>query len=190
MVRDSEWEAISKNDSDYDGKFYYAVSTTLIFCRPSCHSKMPLRKHVTVYQTIDAAQEAGFRPCKRCRPDKEIAMSSQLELVHQTLEYVNDHLTETLTLESIADKLFVSSTYLQKIFKEEMKESPSQYVISMRLEKAKALLQSTDTRVIDIANSLGYVNAGHFATVFQRHVGQSPTQYRSQAQTKENPHHA
>lgn len=71
-----------------------------------------------------------------------------------------------------------------------MKESPSQYVVSRRLEKAKELLKSTNSRVIDIANSIGYVNAGHFATVFQRCVGKSPTQYRSQAQTKENSYHA
>jgi AraC family transcriptional regulator of adaptative response / methylphosphotriester-DNA alkyltransferase methyltransferase len=63
-MRDSEWEAIHTNDFKYDGIFYYGVSTTLIFCRPSCHSKMPLRKHVSVFQTIDMAQQTGYRPCK------------------------------------------------------------------------------------------------------------------------------
>jgi AraC family transcriptional regulator of adaptative response / methylphosphotriester-DNA alkyltransferase methyltransferase len=189
-MNEKEWCAVFTNNTAYDDLFFYGVSTTLIYCRPSCRSKTPLRKHVSIFVNQTDAISAGYRPCKRCRPDKTIVISSQVELVHQTVEYVNTHLSETLTLASIADKLFVSSTYLQKIFKGEMKESPSQYVISIRLEKAKALLQTTNTRVIDIANSIGYVNAGHFATVFQRHVGQSPTQYRSQSQTKENPHYA
>lgn len=190
MMRDSEWKAIKKNDSNYDGKFYYAVSTTLIFCLPSCPSKVPLRKHVTVFPTLHEARESGYRPCKRCRPDMKTTISRQVEFVEQAVKYINNHLTKSLTLVDIADNIFISPTYLQKVFKTEMNISPSQYVLNMRLKKAKELLQSTELTVIDIASTIGFKNAGHFATVFKRHFGQTPTQIRLQVQTKENPHHA
>ena len=190
MMRDSEWKAIKKNDSNYDGKFYYAVSTTLIFCFPSCPSKVPLRKHVTVFHTPHEAREAGYRPCKRCRPEMKTTICRQVEFVEQAVKYINNHLTESLTLVDIADNVFISPTYLQKVFTAEMNISPSQYVLNMRLEKAKELLQSTEIPVVDIASTIGFKNAGHFATVFKRHVGQTPTQVRLQVQTKENPHHA
>ncbi|MFX3673068.1 MAG: bifunctional transcriptional activator/DNA repair enzyme AdaA [Paenisporosarcina sp.] len=189
-MRDSEWKAIKMNDSNYDGKFYYAVSTTLIFCLPSCPSKLPLRKHVTVFPALDEAKEAGYRPCKRCTPDRKITISRRAEFVEKAVAYINNHLTEPLTLVGIADNVFISPTYLQKIFKDEMNISPSQYVLSVRLLKAKELLRLKEMPVIDIASSIGFGNAGHFATAFKRHVGQSPTQYRLQAQEKENSHHA
>ncbi|WP_017380315.1 bifunctional transcriptional activator/DNA repair enzyme AdaA [Paenisporosarcina sp. TG-14] len=181
-MKEIEWIAVSNNDDAFDGQFYYGVSTTLIFCRPSCHSKMPLRKHVSIFYTLRSAKDASYRPCKRCRPEDLIYTHPSTKLVNQTLSIIESQLTSPLTLKDMAEQLFVSSTYLQKVFMKETKVSPSRYLTNVRMSKAKHLLQHTDLLVINIAQSVGYQNAAHFSTAFQRYTGNSPTQYRTKVQ--------
>lgn len=69
MTSEEKWNCVIKNDISSDGKFFYAVKTTKIFCKPSCKSKTPLRNNVTFFNTKQQAINAGYRPCKRCRPD-------------------------------------------------------------------------------------------------------------------------
>lgn len=70
-MQDIYWNAVKNSDPSYDGVFFYAVTTTNIFCRPSCKSRLPKREHVMFFRTKEEAKSKGFRPCKRCRPDDE-----------------------------------------------------------------------------------------------------------------------
>jgi AraC family transcriptional regulator of adaptative response/methylated-DNA-[protein]-cysteine methyltransferase len=67
---DERWESVISRDKAADGVFYYAVATTGIYCRPGCASRLPLRKNVAFYESAETAKQAGYRPCKRCKPDK------------------------------------------------------------------------------------------------------------------------
>lgn len=84
MTLKDKWDAVKQNDKTCDGIFFYAVKSTGIFCRPSCKSRLPKKDNVTFFNTADQALAAGFRPCKRCRPDllefepiKEIAKKNK-----------------------------------------------------------------------------------------------------------------
>lgn len=181
-MKEIEWIAVSNNDETYDGQFFYGVSTTLVFCRPSCHSKKPLRKHVSIFPSLAEAVDAGFRPCKRCRPEDMVYIHPRSQLVNQTIKIIEVHFAEPLQLNLLAEHLFVSPTYLQKVFTKEMKVSPTGYLVTTRMSKAKHLLQTTDLLIINIAQSVGYRNAAHFSTTFHQHIGLSPTQYRTKVQ--------
>jgi len=181
-MKEIEWMAVSNNDATFDGQFFYGVSTTLIFCRPSCHSKVPQRKHVSIFSTQSSAIKAGYRPCKRCCPEDLIFIHPISQLVIQTTAIIDSQFAKPLTLKGMAEQVFVSSTHLQKVFTKEMKVSPSRYLMKSRMSKAKQLLQHSDLLVIEIAQSVGYQNASHFSTAFLRYTGNSPTQYRTKVQ--------
>ncbi|MGB3259705.1 bifunctional transcriptional activator/DNA repair enzyme AdaA [Paenisporosarcina sp.] len=181
-MNEIEWLALSKNDRRFDGQFFYGVSTTLIFCRPSCPSKVPLRQHVSIFLSQRAAIDAGYRPCKRCRPEDLSFVQSRSQIVNQAIGIIETHLAENLTLKKLAEQLFVSPTYLQKVFTKEMKLSPARFLLKARMDQAKHLLRTTDLLVCDIAQTVGYVNSAHFSTVFHRQTGESPTHYRTKVQ--------
>ncbi|MCZ8538145.1 helix-turn-helix domain-containing protein [Paenisporosarcina quisquiliarum] len=181
-MKEVEWLALSKNDRRFDGQFFYGVSTTLIFCRPSCPSKVPLRQHVSIFLSQRAAIDAGYRPCKRCRPEVLSFVHSRSQIVNEAIEIIKTKLDEPLTLKKLAERLFVSPTYLQKVFTKEMKISPARFILESRMDQAKHLLRTTDLLICDIAQTVGYVNAAHFSTVFHRHTGESPTYYRTKVQ--------
>lgn len=181
-MKEFEWIAIRNNDNRFDGQFFYGVSTTLIFCRPSCPSKLPLRQHVSIFLSQGAALEAGYRPCKRCCPDDVAFVQPRSQIVNQTIEIIETQLAEPLTLKKLAEQLFVSPTYLQKVFSKEMNVSPTRYLMKARMDLAKQQLLTTDLQVSDIAQSVGYLNAAHFSTAFHKYTNQSPTHYRTEVQ--------
>lgn len=179
-----QWNAIIQCDSSYDGQFFYAVKTTGIFCRPSCKSRGPMKDNVLIFITVDAAMEAGFRACKRCRPD-QLRWPDE-ELVHKTEEYIGAHYSESLTLGGIAKALHISQYHLHRVFKRMGGSTPVQYLLQKRLTEAKQLLQDTDLNVTEVAVSVGFINTAHFSTLFRKQFGQSPKVYRSQVRSSDS----
>lgn len=177
-MNEAIWKAIVDCDPSFDGQFYYGLVTTRIFCRPSCKSKTPKRDHVKIFQTPAQAEQAGLRPCKRCRPEELAWRSADAELVQKLVEVIDSSYTEPLTLQQMAEKLFVSPFYLQRSFKRVMHISPGKYVTQKRMEQAKKLLAETSGSVTDIALQVGFRNSAHFASVFQKETLYQPTQYR------------
>ncbi|MDN4592611.1 bifunctional transcriptional activator/DNA repair enzyme AdaA [Polycladomyces subterraneus] len=176
-MHDEQWKAIVNCDPSYDGEFYYGVSTTGIFCRPSCKSKTPKRENVRIFPSIDEAVKAKFRPCKRCRPDQERRPDE--DLAHQTARSIEQHYTVALTLETIAKGVHVSPYHLHHVFKRIMNMTPVDYLLAKRLEEAKRWLSESNRSVTEIAVSVGFTNIGHFSTMFHKKTGMSPTMYRS-----------
>ncbi|MED0770475.1 bifunctional transcriptional activator/DNA repair enzyme AdaA [Bacillus siamensis] len=183
ILTDEKWNAIIHNDVSYDGVFYYAVKTTGIFCRPSCKSRVPNKENVLVFATAEAAIKRHFRPCKRCRPNG-LRLPDE-EWVAQITEYIDGHYHEPLTLSVLADMCHGSPYHLQRTFKKIRGISPIEYVQKKRLAKAGDLLMHTDKTVMEIALTVGFPNTAHFATLFKKRTGSSPTEYRKTAGTRQ-----
>ncbi len=176
-MQEEQWNAISHCDPSYDGKFFYAVKTTGVFCRPSCKSRVPNRDNVLVFMTADAAMADGFRACKRCRPDKFHWPAE--ELSHRTIEYINTHYIEPLTLSVIARSLHINQYHLHHTFKRIVGKTPVEYLLQKRISEAKRLLKESNLTVTEVAVAVGFVNAAHFSTVFRKQQGFPPSTYRS-----------
>jgi AraC family transcriptional regulator, regulatory protein of adaptative response / methylphosphotriester-DNA alkyltransferase methyltransferase len=170
------WQAIATNNPIYDGKVYYGVQTTRIFCRPSCKSRLPLKEHVHIFKNIDQALAENFRPCKRCKPDG--LKQPNEEWIAQIIHWIDAHYMETLSLEKLAELFHGSPYHLHRTFKRIKGITPSAYIQQIRIEKAMKLLKGTDQTVMEIAAAVGIPDPAHFATFFQKRTGLSPTKYR------------
>ncbi|WP_213587386.1 bifunctional transcriptional activator/DNA repair enzyme AdaA [Paenibacillus sp. J2TS4] len=175
-MSEEKWRAIVQNDSSYDGKFYYAVKTTGIFCRPSCKSRVPNKDHVKIFTYAEEALSEGFRPCKRCKPDG-MRLPDE-EWVEQIAQWIEKNYTEAWTLDMLADKFHGSPYHLQRTFKRVMKMSPAEYIQQVRIAKAMDDLASTNKTITEVALAVGIPNAAHFATLFHKRTGLTPTNYR------------
>jgi AraC family transcriptional regulator of adaptative response / methylphosphotriester-DNA alkyltransferase methyltransferase len=175
-MNDESWQAIILNDASYDSKFYYGVITTGIYCRPSCKSRVPVRKNVKLFENHLQAIAENFRPCKRCKPD-----GGRLPIeegVAQIVQFIETRYIESLTLGKLA-KIFHGSPYhLQRTFKRVQGMSPAAYILQTRINKARLLLEQTELPVTDIAFVVGIPNTSHFSTQFHTETGSTPTNYR------------
>ena len=174
-MREEQWRAIVECDAAYDGQFYYAVATTGIYCRPSCKSRTPKPENVRIFTRREEAAEQ-YRPCKRCRPDA--VRWPDEELAERVRAVIGQRYAETLTLQRMAEELHVSPYHLHHVFKRVTGQTPNDVLVATRLAKAKELLTAKGRSVTEVAGAVGYGNAGHFATVFVKHVGVSPREYR------------
>lgn len=176
------WRAIVECDDAYDGRIYYGLVTTGIFCRPSCKSKTPKQENVKLFSTPDEARRAGLRPCKRCRPDELEWVSFDDELANKLADLIQKAYGEPLSLQDMATRLYISPYYLQRCFKKVMKMSPARFLLLTRLEKAKSMLLDSKESITAIALKVGFQNSAHFSAVFHKHVGCSPSSYRDIAE--------
>jgi AraC family transcriptional regulator of adaptative response / methylphosphotriester-DNA alkyltransferase methyltransferase len=183
VLTDQMWQAIVQCDSSFDKAFYYGVSTTGIFCRPSCKSRTPNREHVRVFRASGEALSQQYRPCKRCRPDG-LRLPDE-EWTARIADWILSHLVETVTLERLAEEFHASPFHLQRIFKKMTGVTPAVYAQRERMEKAKLMLASPELTVADVGMSVGIPSAAHFSTLFKKATGQTPSQYRSVWNEKE-----
>lgn len=142
------WKQLCERDRA--GKFFYAVTTTGVFCRPECKSRRPLRENVRLFATIEDARQAGYRPCKRCKPD--IPLSDALGTVRAHLERNLDRAVSLAELGHIAG---MSPFTIQRVFKQQMGASPLQYQRSLRAGKLRDALR-LQGRVTDAIYDAGF----------------------------------
>lgn len=175
-VTDDQWEAIVRNDAEFDGQFVYAVKTTGVFCRPSCPSKLPRREHVRMFPTAAEALAARFRPCKRCGP--AASQRPRDQWIGVVADYVDRHIQSKLTLDRLAAACYSTPYHLHRIFKQVMGVTPAAYVLRRRIDMAKALLLASDDPVAAVGAGVGLPNAPHFAALFKQATGYTPAGYR------------
>jgi AraC family transcriptional regulator of adaptative response / methylphosphotriester-DNA alkyltransferase methyltransferase len=176
VLTDTMWQAIVTCDSSHDGTFFYGVSTTGIFCRPSCKSRTPAKQNIRVFRNARQALTQQYRPCKRCRPDG-IRLQGE-EWVDQIAGWIREHYAEPITLDRLADTFHAGASHLQRTFKRLQGESPAVFLQQIRLFKAQEMLESHDLTISEIADRIGFVNAAHFSTLFVTKTGITPSQYR------------
>lgn len=185
MNDDKKWEAVISNNKEADGQFFYAVKSTGIFCRPSCSSRVPNKKNVLYFDSREAAITAGFRPCKRCRPDldeyKPIA-----EIADEIKAIIEKSFLDKQALDDKLNIIGMSRQRMSQIFKQHYNKTITQYSNALRLEAAKEMLKNSDQQVIDIAYSLGFESLSAFFTFFRKHTDMTPGEFRGIAETPSN----
>ena len=174
---DEMWDKIIACDQKYDGLFYTAVKTTKIYCRPSCRSRKPKKINVDFYPDILTVEKAGFRACKRCRP--QVNHSPHTELVRNVIAFLLKHYQQKLVLQDIADHVGVSSFYLERLFKQETSDTPRTYLEKIRIDKAVHLLKNTDRTNLEICYEVGFQSPSNFYKVFRQTRNCSPSEYRN-----------
>ena len=144
------WKQLAARDTQ--ARFFYGVATTGVFCRPGCASRQPLRANVRFFPTADAAQAAGFRPCKRCNPATAIAWSRPLDEIRAHIEA---HLDRPVRLEELGRVAGLSPFTVQRLFKREMGVSPLEYQRALRAGRLRGALKQGES-VTDAIYTAGF----------------------------------
>jgi AraC family transcriptional regulator of adaptative response / methylphosphotriester-DNA alkyltransferase methyltransferase len=177
LTYDEMWTATVNSDKNCDGAFFYVVKTVGVYCRPSCKSRTPLRKNVSFFETSADAQNAGYRPCKRCQPDLPHFEPAE-DLAKKAKDLIDNAKGNEENLTQMVAQLGVSASHLSFIFKQRYKMSPLHYLNEVRLQKAKTLLSETDMPILDVAGEVGYESLSAFYRLFKKYTGMAPKAYR------------
>ena len=183
------YRAASSRDGRFDGMFITAVTTTKIYCRPSCPAMTPKRAHMRFYPTPAAAQEAGFRACKRCRPDAAPGSpewDSRADLVARAVRLIGDGVIEREGVSGLAARLGYSSRQLHRLLFNELGTGPLRLAVAHRVQNARVLLETTDLSVSDVAWASGFGSIRQFNDQIREVFALSPTEIRKSA-TRANP---
>lgn len=173
---DGRWEAVVGRDSARDGEFVFAVSTTGVYCRPSCPARRPRRENVTFFRRPDEAERAGYRACLRCRP-RSVSGHAPADGVKQICRYIEQHLDEPVTLGSLGRVFGQSPFHLQRRFKAVVGITPREYADSCRLRQFKRSLQAGDN-VTRAMYDAGYGSSSRLYERTASQLGMTPDKYR------------
>jgi AraC family transcriptional regulator, regulatory protein of adaptative response / methylated-DNA-[protein]-cysteine methyltransferase len=174
---DAYWRATLARDEAADGIFVYAVSSTRIYCRPSCPSRKPARRHVTFFRTATAAERAGFRPCRRCRPQDSAGADPRVALVTQVCRLIDGHGEERLSLDAISRQVGTSPHRLRRAFKHVTGITPREYADARRLGRFKQRLREGSS-VTHALYDAGYGSSSRVYEHAQERLGMTPGTYR------------
>jgi len=170
------WSAVLSRDASRDGSFVFAVRSTGIYCRPSCPARRPARKQVSFFSLPEAAEQAGFRACKRCRPHRAQAANPQIDLVRRICHAIDEHDEEPLTLKALSAETRVSAHHLQRTFKDVMGITPRQYAESRRLKQFKSNVKNGSS-VINAMYDAGYGSSRSLYETSGSRLGMTPATY-------------
>ena len=178
---DQCYQSVLTRDSRFDGRFFVAVRTTGIYCRPICRVKPPLRKNVTFYTHAAEAEAAGYRPCKMCRPElapgsSPMEVSSQL--ARTTASFLNQDFLAEHSLEELAARLDVTDRQMRRVFHQEFGVSPIEYWQTQRLLLAKQLLTDSRLPVSSVAMASGFQSLRRFNVALKERYRMTPTELR------------
>lgn len=177
--QETAWDAVNSRDADYDGRFVYAVKTTGIYCRPTCPSRRPKRVNVDFFKAPQMAEDAGFRPCQRCTPERPSTPAGDLiaRAVARLDAHLRDQVETPLTLEQLAKSVGASPYHLQRTFKAAMGVSPKQYLDGRRQEELRSQLTEQPT-VTDAIYAAGYGSGSRVYEKTDVLLGMTPSIYQ------------
>jgi AraC family transcriptional regulator of adaptative response / DNA-3-methyladenine glycosylase II len=184
---DSEiaYNALVSRDRRFDGIFFVAVTSTKIYCRPICPAKTPMQKNCRFFETAAAAEQSGFRPCLRCRPELApgtAPIDNAQRVAHLIVQRTEQELTEgEPSLEKIARQFDLSSRQLRRIVQNELGVSPISLLQTRRLLLARQLLTETKLPIIEVAFASGYSSLRRFNDAFNKHYKMPPSRLRKAA---------
>lgn len=143
----ARWQAVLERNGQRDGVFVYGVTSTRIYCRPTCPSRRPKRDNVRFFDTPEEAAQAGFRPCQRCQPDEIETKTASIKRVEHACRLIEENLQKPLSLDELAARTGGSASHLQRTFKQITGVSPREYGEALRLKIVKGSLQDGDSIV-------------------------------------------
>lgn len=173
---DQRWNAVLSRDESRDGQFVFAVSTTGVYCRPSCAARRPRRENVQFFPRPDAAEKAGFRACLRCHP-RSLSGNTEADQAKAICRFIEQHLDEPITLDRLANEFHQSAFHLQRRFKAVLGISPREYADSCRLRTLKRNLQ-TGSSVTRAMYDAGYGSSSRLYERTSSQLGMTPDKYR------------
>jgi AraC family transcriptional regulator, regulatory protein of adaptative response / methylated-DNA-[protein]-cysteine methyltransferase len=172
-ARDEErWQAVSRRDPAFDGEFLFAVRTTGIYCRPSCASRPAKRENVSFFESGAEAEKAGYRACKRCRPDKLGAPDPQMEAVKRACERI-ESAEEAPKLAELAASAGLSPYHFHRVFKAITGVTPKAYAAETRARRAADKLRTADT-VTEAIYDAGFNSSSRFYESTDARLGMTP----------------
>ena len=174
---EARWQAVVRRDPAAEGAFFYSVKTTGVYCRPVCPSRPALRKNVQFHDTTQAAERAGFRPCKRCRPNEESLPQRHASIVTQACRFIEEA-EESPNLQQLADAVGSSAYHLHRIFKAQTGLTPKQYAAAHRANRVRDQLSQRPT-VTQAIYGAGYNSNSRFYESSTEMLGMTPTTYRA-----------
>jgi len=186
VVEDFErcYQAVRSRDPRFDGWFFTAVSTTGIYCRPSCPARTPARAHVAFYPSAAAAQRAGYRACLRCRPDAvpgSPEWNVRADVAARAMRAIADGLVDREGVAGLASALGYGTRQLHRILVAEVGAGPLALARAQRAQTARLLVETTDLKMADIAFAAGFSSVRQFNDTLRAVLARSPTELRRRA---------
>jgi AraC family transcriptional regulator of adaptative response/methylated-DNA-[protein]-cysteine methyltransferase len=174
---DVKWAAIVAHDGAYDGRFYYSVDTTGIYCRPSCPSRRPNRANVRFHKTATDAEHAGFRACKRCKPNQSSLHQEHTAKVAQACQLIEQS-EDAPKLGELAEAVGLSPYHFHRIFKSVAGLTPKAYATAHRHKRVRDKLSEGAT-VTKAIYDAGYNSNGRFYATASDVLGMAPGKFRA-----------
>ncbi|HET9405346.1 MAG TPA: bifunctional DNA-binding transcriptional regulator/O6-methylguanine-DNA methyltransferase Ada [Burkholderiales bacterium] len=175
--KDPRWAAVVRRDPGADGKFFYSVRTTGVYCRPSCGSRRARPENVRFFASGADAERAGFRPCKRCRPDQPTRDQQLAAKVAETCRFI-EAAAETPGLRELAARAGLSAYHFHRVFKAVTGVTPRAYAAAHRARRVRGELRRGGT-VTEAIYGAGYGSNGRFYETADAVLGMTPGAYRA-----------
>ena len=179
---EAQYRAVSSRDERFDGVFFTAVRTTGIYCRPSCPARTPRRENVEFHRSAAAAEAAGFRACRRCRPDCTPGSPEwdvRADVVGRAVRLVRDGVVEREGVPGLASRLGYSERHVTRMLTQELGAGPLALATSQRTRTARVLVETTDLSMADVAFASGFSSVRQFNDAFRRAFARTPTELRA-----------
>ncbi len=177
VAQDPRWAAVVARDPKADGAFFYAVATTGVYCRPSCAARRAKPENVKFYETAAAAENAGFRPCKRCKPEQGSRTAQRAATVTRACRIIEDS-EDVPSLAALAERVGLSASHFHRLFKDVTGLTPKDYAAARREDRLRRGLRpgaSVTTAIFDA----GYNAGSRFYEKSNAVLGMTPRAYRA-----------
>jgi AraC family transcriptional regulator, regulatory protein of adaptative response / methylated-DNA-[protein]-cysteine methyltransferase len=174
---DDRWAAVTRRDRSADGVFYYSVLTTGVYCRPSCAARLARRENVGFHRTCEAAERAGFRPCKRCRPNEPALAEQRAASVAKACRLI-ETAEELPGLDALADAAGMSRFHFHRVFKAMTGLTPKAYAAAHRARRVRDELSQRQS-VTEAIYGAGFNSNSRFYAKSSEVLGMTPTKFRS-----------
>ena len=188
LDHDACYRAIQTRDARFDGRLFTGVRTTGIYCRPVCPARTPKRENVTFFATAAAAQEAGFRPCLRCRPETSPdlgAWRGTSNTVSRALNLIEAGALDEADVDGLASRLGVGERQLRRLFRQHLGASPIAVAQTRRVLLAKQLIHETQLPMVEVAMASGFGSVRRFNETFQQLYDRAPSALRRSSKPDE-----
>jgi AraC family transcriptional regulator of adaptative response/methylated-DNA-[protein]-cysteine methyltransferase len=174
ITEDPRWSAMRRRDREQDGRFVYAVRTTGVYCRPSCGARPPRPENVVFYAGGEEARAAGFRPCKRCRPDDERREARIVAEACRAIEAAE----EPPKLDALAERAGLSPSHFHRLFQKATGVTPRAYGAAERARRVRESLATGDGSVTEAIYGAGFNASSRFYEASDALLGMTPTELR------------
>ena len=178
-TREDRWAAVAGRNAEAEGAFVYGVRTTAVYCRPGCASRLPKRENVAFFDTAGAAEAAGFRPCRRCRPDRDSPRRHRAEVIARACRRI-DTAEEAPSLDELAAEAGLSRWHFHRVFKAALGVTPKQYAQARRMDRFRNGL-AVDSSVTEAIYDAGFSSSSRAYENAATSLGMTPSAYKDGA---------